>query len=73
MITFLRIGVTRTGFASFNFTKENIMETQPYKFEQDRKQFCQEIAYYLRNPKLSNEERKKILEDLRDQLGIPKN
>lgn len=41
-------------------------ETKHYHFEQDRKQFCTDLAYLLRNPQLSDKKRRQFIEQLRD-------
>jgi hypothetical protein len=40
-----------------------------YHFEQDRKKFADDLAYFLRNPKLSQEDRKATLEKFRNLLA----
>jgi hypothetical protein len=44
------------------------MTNKQYLFEQDRKIFCTQLAYVLRNPDLSNEDRQQILSILRQTL-----
>lgn len=41
---------------------------QAPNFEKVRKEFCQELAYQLRNPKLTNDNRLAILEKLSSML-----
>jgi hypothetical protein len=43
-------------------------KTEQYHFEQHRKSFCNELAYFLRNPKLTSDQRKVILEELESLL-----
>jgi hypothetical protein len=42
--------------------------SEQYHFEQHRKTFCNDLAYFLRNPKLTNDQRKVILEELESLL-----
>jgi len=46
------------------------MSNTPYHFEQDRKLYCNEVAYFLRNPNLDSETKKQILEQLRESFKI---